>query len=425
MSGFTTTLLSLAAVPTVLIGVIWVFRHPFAAFGFYAAIIPIGSAFRLPVGLPRPFDTPSTILGALVSLALLVRLVTDPNIRVPIRPAVWVWGTFLGVNILTVAWSIDTSETASQVIILGSLIGQYAVVASFKPTQDQMFTLENRIEFGGFISGCYALALLLSGNLPMSGIGIPRFQTTGGDPNITAASLLLPLALALGRYIGRPGRPRSITGLGSAVVITIAILLTVSRGGLVGAMIVILAWAAFSRTPRSYVVPGILLLLVFLVAPLGIAERFTNTSSTGRTDVWRIAAAACPEYCPAGSGTGTFPLVHETQLLSDASLTSIQLRLESHNLWIGTLIETGVAGFLLVSGGLTLTALDAWRSDKSHRAGLVALLAILVSNLFLANVEFKYFWLIVAYSALARTASQPDVGLSTAGSAQPTRAPIP
>ena len=421
MTDFTSLLLLVASLPLLALGAVWIFRHPFPAFGLYAAIIPIGSAFRIPIGLPRPFDTPSTILGAMVSAALLVKLIRDDSVRAPIRPAVWVWGLFLGLNVLTIAWSIDTSETGSQVVVLASLIAQYAVVASFKPTLEQVLSLERKIEFGGFISGSYAVVLLATGNLPMSGIGIPRFQTTGGDPNITAASLLLPLAIALGRFIGRRDRRGEISGLFSAAIIMVAILLTVSRGGLVGAVIVIIAWAVIRRSPRSYLVPAVLVVMIALVAPLGIAERFTNTSSTGRTDVWRVAASACSEFCAIGSGTGTFPLVHETELLSNPTLTSIQLRLESHNLWIGTLIETGVLGLLLVSIGLALTAQQAWRAGPRHRSGIVALSAILVSNLFLANVEFKYFWLVVAYAALTRTVSQDAVESQPALPAAKTR----
>ena len=191
------------------------------------------------------------------------------------------------------------------------------------------------------------------------------------------------------------------------------ILMTGSRGGMLATGVAMLALTMANGAGRAKLlsltlVGALLVLLVFVFKPLGITEReVETTSSSGRTDIWRVGLAACPQYCPVGAGWGTFPDVYAATQSSvpDAAVLVEQGSYEPHNVWFLAAIELGVPGLLLLALVFVLTFVDAVRLPPSLRGPPVAaFVATIFAALFLSNLEFKFFWMAIILVSLARSA---------------------
>jgi O-antigen ligase len=137
-----------------------------------------------------------------------------------------------------------------------------------------------------------------------------------------------------------------------------------------------------------------------------------TTSSSGRTDIWRVGLAACPQYCPFGAGWETFPLVYaKTQaLVPDAEvLVGKGGSYQAHNVILLVAIELGLPGLILLLAALGFTVADAARLPRSLRGPpLAALLGTFVAAMFLSNLEYKFFWMALTVVALSRNVAQAE-----------------
>lgn len=394
------TLLLLALLPFVALLGWWTFTNPFRGLLLYALVLPLGSSLTVPVGLPAPFDTLSTLLGALAGGLLVLRLLVDPAFRSPVPAVTWVWVMFLGVNAATYLWSVNRRETLTQLMILAPLIGLFAVASMYRTSSREMNALEGALIAGGALAGVVAVGMAATGTLYPSGTGVDRFYASGGDPNITAASLLLPFGVAMSWAVEGTPRYRRL-GFVGAVLIAFAILLTVSRGGVLSLLVVVGFWLVFTRRLRLLWVAGAFAVLALVFLPDGVAERLTEAGSTGRTAIWEVGAAACAEHCLIGAGLGVFPDVHEATLVNDPTTSGLQLRFESHNILLGAAVELGLAGLALLLAGLTVTLLDTRHAaGRRRRAAVSGLVGVLAANMLISNLEFKYFWLALIYATL-------------------------
>jgi O-antigen ligase len=167
---------------------------------------------------------------------------------------------------------------------------------------------------------------------------------------------------------------------------------------------------------------------VWTAHPLGLAERTfeSTTSSSGRLDIWQVGLAACPDYCGVGSGWGTFPDVYaQTQASVPGArvLAGAEGSYQAHNLWLLVLVETGVAGFLLLLLGLATSAFYALKLPSEYRPAAVgALVGLTVGVFFLSSMEFKMFWLVPILISLYRNTVLAELAAAEDSDA---RSPVP
>jgi hypothetical protein len=393
-------------------------RDPSWVLAGYAAVVPFGSAIRVPGA--GTFGSLSTLLGVLAIAAFAAHLVSRTERPVPLGPVPALWVLFAGAVTATAVWSLDATVTLQQVLVLASLVGLYVVVALTRVDGKSVSRFESGVVTGGALVGGYAMYLaatgVLAGAVDQRFVAVPGGSEEGevGDPNITAASLVLPLVVAIDRAL-RPG-PASRRSLHAAVamVVVVAIFLTGSRGGLLGVIAGLMVLLRRMRRPTSaavvVLVPALAVAAAFVVAPPYVVERVTgDTRSSGRTDIWRIGLHACPHYCLQGSGWGTFAYVHEQGLLEDPTARGLRHRVEAHSVWLGTLVEGGIVALTLLVFALAVTARELLRLPRTVRAPpLAAFVALLVTNTFLHTLAFKYFWLVLIYGVLTMTAARPS-----------------
>jgi len=384
-------------------------RYPIrGALAVYAGVVPFGSGLTLPIPLPSPFDTVSTMLGVVAIAAVAVQLALRHRRAERLLPEVPVFLVFAGVAAMTWFWSVNPSATGRNLNVLLSLVALFTVVALVRGDRGDVDVVTWAIIAGGCLVSAYGVYLLAAGRLAATADGVTRFATAGGvgegtDPNITAAALLLPLVLITTKLV-RGRMPAAMAG--ALLLVITAIFLTGSRGGLIAGAAGILTVLALERGRRLlvYAVPIALAAAVaFTAAPAGLQGRLKEQSSTGRSDIWKVGLRGCQEHCATGSGLGTFPDVYRATLLTRFDLGGHGLKeFKAHNIWLAMVVETGFAGLVLGATGVGLLLVHAWRLPRAARTGPFAgLVAVLVANLFLSNFVFKYFWLVLTYVVLA------------------------
>ncbi|CAA9237766.1 MAG: hypothetical protein AVDCRST_MAG52-1549 [uncultured Blastococcus sp.] len=375
----------------------------------YAVLIPFSSL--LAVG-PGPFGSVSSLLGLLLGVGLLAQLVTTRRGSTQLPIEVPVWLAFLALCGLSLFWSIAPSATVEGFAVLSSLVLLFVALVLTRFDVQTLRLFENSIVLGGALVVGYGLAqVLFLGGLPAFDGGAGRFGDDLLGANNQAASLLLPAAIAAGRTLTGMGRWRVVYGAVTLAML-LGVLMTGSRGGLLAILVVFMSIILFSAARRiakaALVGAAVAVLAVIVVVnPGGLGERQVNKDTTsGRTEIWAVGLYACRHYCLTGAGWGGFPSVYaeERASVAEAKVLRRGTAYEPHNIFLLALIETGVAGFLLVVVGLGLAIWTALRLPVSMRGPpMGAILGIIASSFFLSNLEFKFFWAVLTYVAVSGT----------------------
>jgi O-antigen ligase len=410
----------LAAAPFVLAFVVICLREPLRiALPVFAFLIPFGKGLNFG---SNAFGSVSSLMGLLLAGGLALQLVTTRPATRRLSLTVPLWVLFLATAAASALWTIDRGTSIAGLQVLGSLILVYVLVALSKVDRTVVRRTEDGLLAGGIAAVCYGLYQLiflggfpedLAGNIGPSG----RFGNDLLGPGVEAVALLYPLALALSRaFAGRQVRVRALYALAAALLFA-GVLMTGSRTGTIASGLVIVALALSGpRQARrglvlTFVVGLVAATLVWTFQPGGVATRTyaSATSSSGRTDIWRVGIAACSDYCLFGSGWGTFPDVYaQTQ----ASVPGARVLVgeggsyQPHNLWLLAVVELGVAGLLLFTLALAVTFWEALRLPPGRRGPpFSALVGLTFAVFFLSSMEFKFFWMILIMVAINRNAA--------------------
>jgi O-antigen ligase len=204
--------------------------------------------------------------------------------------------------------------------------------------------------------------------------------------------------------------------------------MTGSRGGTLACVVTVGAVVVFcsaSRTSKVALTVAAMLLLAAVVAfqPAGVGSRQVarTDSSSGRSDIWRVAAHACPQYCLTGAGWGTFPVVYglELEQVPTARVLVQGVAYQPHDIFLLALMEAGLPGLLLLVAGLAAALFGAMRLPRSLRAPpTAALVGTIVSSIFLSNLEFKFVWAALAYPAMCGAVAAAE-RMRRTGAAEP------
>lgn len=384
-------------------------RLPLLVLTVYVATVPFGSAVALPLSLPPPFDTASSVLGLLALIALAVdAAVGGRRRRAALGAPHALFVAFVGVAALTVGWSIDRTATLEDLVLLVSVVGLYVTTSTVQLTRAQLDRVATAVAAGGVIAAVYGTVLVRGGGVSGGRSGVARFALTGRDPNHTAASLLLPLLIAVDRALdsARDLRARAAWGAG-AVVIFVGISLTGSRGGLVativGVVVLLRIRVAGASLKVGAVAVVVVVAAVLALAPPQLERRLASTGTTGRADIWRLGLRSCEQYCVVGSGWSTFPSVYREEFRQAADVGGFRGEgYRAHNIWLQALVETGVAGFLLLVAAWAALFRQASRVTSGLRGvSLAALAAMAMASSLVSNLTFKYVWLVPMFVSLA------------------------
>lgn len=305
-------------------------------------------------------------------------------------------------------------------------------------------TLRTRRDVGWVVAAFVAGAAISAGYgiaLPTEGTDVGRLSGTVGDPNEFAAVLVaaLPLAIALAAGRNWPPAVRAV-GAGAAVLSVAGTVLSLSRGGLVALIVVLLAGLVFAGRWRAKLLPIVPFVLIaclgyFLATPSALERVTSSNGGTGRADLWRVGWRMVEARPVLGVGAGNFANASIHYLLRPGRLNRSDLVASTpkvaHNTYLTVLAELGLVGAVMfvaliaiaLACGFRAARLFARQQDGTMemlaRGWLVAMAGLLAADVFLSAEFSKQLWLLLALGpallGVARGAVSPRFGLPNRG----------
>jgi O-antigen ligase len=339
---------------------------------------------------------------------------------------------FLAVGLFSVLVAEDYKTAASKLLLLIGSVAVFAIIAISLREWERLQVVLGAAVCAGLVVGLHAIFQQLTGQL--SDVG---FLTPGGDveyrvtsffshPNQLAGfeAVLIPVAAVLVRHA--TWRWLRVASVALVVVAFITVLITFSRGALVGLLALPLMAL---RVPKLWPLVAVAVALVVLLAPGAwkdrvIGARTSSPEIATRLDAWRAARQAFTERPVLGWGLNNFPNAYvtiESPGRDFLGTGELDIPPTAHDLYLNVAAEQGLAGLtalliLAVAFTRLIRRLRAAADPRTRAMGLGLLgmaLVLALHNVF--DVTFTdpktstLVWTLTGVgAALAARASQAE-----------------
>jgi probable O-glycosylation ligase (exosortase A-associated) len=231
-----------------------------------------------------------------------------------------------------------------------------------------------------------------------------------------ALNMVLPMLFYLAREETRPLYKKALYACCACSVV--CVILTYSRGGLLGLTAVLVALSLKSRRKLIGIgLLGAIAVAVLAFAPAswtdrmnGLAEGQVDSSGQMRLLAWGFALNLVKDYPFTGGGFEVFPDLNVVHRYASGTLNGEPVSSGPHSIYFQTLGEQGIVGFtlfvaLLVSCFLSLRTLRKtavripsmeWTLPYCHMTE-ISLLAFVVSGTFLGRAYFDLWFMVLAW----------------------------
>ena len=326
--------------------------------------------------------------------------------RVLAPPKSWVaWAAYILLASLSALWTIDAAGTA---LVLGQIVQLfllYSVLAIYPAERRDVRLLGAIIAASGTLISMASLIGYASGYRTQQDRLSITYNGLVLDPNHLAASLLLPIALAVGTlFETRDYRLRLAAGA-STVCMIAALFLTGSRGALIALAVMLLYLALRTRFRLRILALMAIAGLASLLQPT-VWARFADkglTGGSGREFIWDVGKMAFKDYWLTGAGIGAFPAAYNHELLRTYQPIFEGWSRPAHNAYLSAAVELGILGAVLLIYAW-------WRSWNDARGNVVieaAIIGLAAASYFLDVLFLKYIWLAFAMAALVKNVVEP------------------
>jgi O-antigen ligase len=405
---------ALAVIPLV---VLWPVQ---IALGAFALLIPFDSAtFSQGNGITG--TTLNFVVGAAAACILIVTSLAGRRLQKPPRAALW-WTLLMAWYSLTYLWAVDPRLSLARLPTAGACLLLYLAATSLRVREIEFKWIAAAVILGGCLAGIYS-SYEFYHHVGWAG-GMRSSLVMGEEainPNVFATRLLLPLALSVGGYFAaRSGLLKSIM-LCSSALLTLAVLLTLSRGAALAVLVMALVFLLrFGVKPRILGMVA-LIAVIAITLPSQFYSRIDTAAQSrgaGRLDIWYVGWEVLKHYGVFGAGMSNFAEVYSKYAGYAPQFRGFARA--SHNLYLEMSVEAGIVGMLLL---LQAIRMQLWvRRNNRAQAGkpnpwLVACEAagwsILTSAMFAHLFWEKTFWLLwimVAFSAQLYKNNVQDAG---------------
>lgn len=347
----------------------------------------------------------------------------------------------LGWNTLSFVWAEDNTRIPLASLSFALNFALFPIVfAAVSNKRDA------RNVFVAFVAGATLAALYGYATTPSAASlatsasaagGLNRLAGTVADPNEFATLLVTGMALATALLFSKKEAfPTRLAVAGAILFLLFAVLLTLSRGGLVAlaAALIVGVFVAHRGRAQALIATGAILVgtaIFFISNPVAL-DRVTNSDGgSGRTDVWNIGWRMVEDEPLRGVGAGNFQVSSIHYLIEPGTVKFDEYIVDqpvvAHNMYLQVLAELGVVGLVLFLGivgvciSMTVRAyrLFASREDSEgvllSAASLMAIAALLAGYFFLSEEHSKHLWLMMALGptllAIARREAEAADGV--------------
>lgn len=316
---------------------------------------------------------------------------------------------FVSWSAISVAWA-ESSGTA-----IGST-SRFVLDALLFPI---VFGAIRRREHFQWIVAAFVIGAVMSALIGLLQSGGARLAGGIGDPDGEAALLAAALMLDVGLIatLPRDSAAKTLAVIG-ALIMGLGLLDTGSRGGFVALVAVLVAAVLLGGRWRGRAA-GLLLMVaivtpvyLFVLAPSAALQHLSSSSSSGRTDLWKVGLKMFEANPVAGVGSGNFTVasIHYVQQAGDITRADLIVDVPhaAHNTYLEIIDELGVPGFLMfltivigsISAALRAARIYERRGDTSFelmsRGVALAVIALLTADFFITNEYEHLLWLLLA-----------------------------
>ncbi len=392
-------------------------------FTLYLVLVPFDNLLTIDA-----FGTMTKLLGLASAGAIALRMLLMRRHVVPDK-AILSWLPLLLLSLVSLSWATDSVAAITQVGALLSLFALYALLSFTPIDRKSLGIIIVAIIIGGIIASAYGAYLFHAGQgLTSEDRLVIRAGDEGRkiDPNHFAASLLVPLALAVTAFVEAKRLSLRVFSVAAIALIGIGILVSGSRGGVVSSAVVlgVLIW----RSRKRMMIIGLALAGggLGLAAFSNVIARFAligATQGSGRLAIWRVGAVAFSRHPIFGWGAGNFSVGYNDAFLSVPAFASMKIvegahfTIAPHNNLLWVAVELGAAGLIafLYAWWMQLRALRTIpeRSDlyPLRIAVEAAIIGQFVCGLFLGTLVYKYLWLAFMLAMIVRNAELEKGGV--------------
>ncbi len=363
--------------------------------------------------------------GALLALGWLAVLATRHEARrdfLVVHP--WMSaaiGIFLGWSLLSFSWATEPGAAFGVTgrFALNAILFLIVFTAIGNRRQAVMVT-------AALLAGAVAAAAYGMANMSAT-VYAGRLAGSGLDPNELGSVLVAGVALSGALWVNLRRSPGlQLAAAAGGVFCLFGIFLTVSRGGILALIAVVVAAVFFSGRWRLRVIfaAAMILAATFIyftaIASPEALERISSTTQgearvpDGRTTIWELGWRMAKANPVEGVGAGNFRASAKQYLLEPGALTRSDQILRdtpqvAHNTYLGVLAELGLVGlglFLTLIVFSLTSSLRAARnfrvrgdigSEALARAYAVALVGALAADFFISQELNKQLWLLLGF----------------------------
>jgi len=386
-------------------------------FGLYVVLLPYDTVLQLSSGATI------TRLVAIATVAtLLARIVITRDYRKPGRAwyALFAFTLFTAISFL---WSSGENDAVGVLAQSLQLFAVTTVLAIYPARPRELAGAFACCVASGVGAALYAAHLYQSGSVTVAEHRLVLAASNGVaiDPNYFATFFVIPMAVAFAGAFNLKSMLARIGCYCSIFIMMTGILVSGSRGGFVAIGIVFLYFIIRSKHRIMATSVAVATLSLTALIPT-VYNRFlhdpsgTNGSGSGRTFIWHTGLVGIERHWLFGAGIGSFENVYDRALLVAHQVDFQGWHRPSHSMLVGTLVEYGVVGLVLL-GTMWWSLFRATRRIGPEsklswmRLTSEATIVGLASQAFFLDVTaIKYYWLAYAIPLMvANVASRyPD-----------------
>jgi len=330
---------------------------------------------------------------------------------------------FVSWSAISVAWadSSGTAVSSTSRFLLDALL--FPIVFGAIRRREHFVWIVAAFVFGAVMSS--VIGLLQSGGARLAGgIGDPD-----GEAALLAAALMLDVGLIATLRSGSAARVLAVIG---ALIMGVGLIDTGSRGGFVALAAVLVAAVLFGGRWRSraaglmLVVAIVIPVYLFVFASSAAVQHLSSSSSSGRTDLWKVGIKMWETNPIGGVGSGNFAVASIHYVQQAGAITRADLIVDvphaAHNTYLEIIDELGMPGFLMFLAiviGSVMAALRAARIyersgdtafELMARALALAVVALLTADFFITNEYEHLLWLLLALPPALLAVARSETG---------------
>lgn len=327
---------------------------------------------------------------------------------------------FTGLGVASISWSVYPEGARFSSGELVKSLAIYLTMINVVTTRRRLIVLCAALVFASVVTSIGAI------NWYRAGVNLvetyrTRWLGVFSDPNYLAMNVgvMVPLAVAFALRRGSSWAFR-IACATAGVLALITIVLSHSRGGLLGLATAMVVWAFREKRRLQAIMLGVGLMIgLLLFAPGTFWQRSESiggfredASALGRIHAWEVGVKMNMDHPLLGVGVGSFLYAWPLYAPSTAKVAHV-----AHNVFLDIVAELGFIGlllFLVFLGGAAGGAFQAVRDPHMAwltRAIAASVVAYLTCSLFLSGYSLSaHLYMICGLAACAdRITRRPEV----------------